>query len=70
MVNGRVCLALGSIYIAKDTMTLTERILMNEPLLDLIVVENCQGDGRLADSSGLNESDWDEVLGEINHLLD
>jgi len=34
------------------------------------VVENGQGDGRLADSTGTDEGDWNKVLGEINYLLD
>ena len=47
-----------------------ESTVVSEPLLDPVVVENGQGNGRLADSSGTNESDWDKVLGEIDYLLD
>ena len=47
-----------------------ESTVVSEPLLDPVVVENGQGNGRLADSSGTNEGDWNEVLGEIDDLLD
>jgi len=43
---------------------------MAKPLPDPIVVENGQGDGGLSDSASTDESDWDEVLGEIDYLLD
>ena len=43
---------------------------MAKPLLDPIVVEDGQGDRRLADSASTNEGDWSEVLSEINDLLD
>ena len=41
-----------------------------KPLLDPIVVENGQGDGRLADSASTDEGDWNGLLSEINELLD
>ena len=34
------------------------------------MVENGEGDGGLADSTRANESDWNEVFGEIDYLLD
>ena len=43
---------------------------MTKPLLDPIVVENRQGDGRLADPASADESDRSKVLGEIDYLLD
>ena len=43
---------------------------MPKPLLDPIVVENGQGDGRLADSASTNEGDRNELLSEIDYLLD
>ena len=46
-----------------------ESTVVSEPLLDPVVVENGQGNGRLADSSSTNEGDWDEVLGETSYLL-
>jgi len=39
-------------------------------LLDPIVVENGQGDRRLADSAGTDESDWNKLLSKIDYLLD
>jgi len=39
-------------------------------LLDLIVVENGQGGGRLANSASTNKSDWSKVLSEIDYLRD
>ena len=47
-----------------------EPAVIAKPLLDPVVVENGQGDGCLPDSSGTNESDWNEVLDEIDYLLD
>ena len=47
-----------------------ESTVIAKPLLDPIVVEDGQGDGCLADSAGTNESDWSEVLSEIDYLLD
>ena len=41
-----------------------------KPLFNPIMVEDGQGDGCLADSAGTNESDWNEVLGKIDYLLD
>ena len=55
----------GGELIATDEPTV-----VTKPLLDPIVVEDGQGDGRLADSSGTNEGDWNEVLGETGYLLD
>ena len=53
-----------------ELVATNESAVMAKPLLDSIVVENGQGDGRLADSPGTNESDWNKVLGEIDYLLD
>ena len=47
-----------------------ESMVVAKPLLDLIVVENGHGDGCLPNSSGTNEGDWNEVLGETSYLLD
>ena len=43
---------------------------MAKPLLDPIVVENDQGDGRLADSASTNQSDWNKLLSEIDYPVD
>jgi len=39
-------------------------------LFDATIVEDGQSGGCLASSAGTNESDWDEVLSEIDDLLD
>ena len=54
----------------RELIAANESTVMTKPLLDSIVVENCQGDRRLADSASTNESDWNKVLNEIDHLLD
>jgi len=51
-------------------VTTDEATIVAKPLLDPIVVEDGQGDRRLADSASTNEGDWSEVLSEINDLLD
>ena len=43
---------------------------MAKPPLDPIIVENGKGDGRLANPPSADESDWSEVLGEIDYVLD
>ena len=47
-----------------------EPAVVSKPLLDPVVVENGQGNGCLPDSSGTDESDRNEVFGEIDDLLD
>ena len=41
-----------------------------KPLLDSIVVEDRQGDRGLADSASTDQSDWSQLLGQIDNLLD
>jgi len=53
-----------------EFITADEPTVVAKPLFDPIVMENSQGDRGLADSARANESDWDEVLGEIDNLLD
>ena len=43
---------------------------MTKPPLDPVMVEDRQGDGRLANSSRADESDLSKVLGEIDYLVD
>ena len=43
---------------------------MTKPLLDPVVVEDGQGDRGLADPASTDESDWSELLGQIDYLLD
>ena len=47
-----------------------EQTVIAKPPLDSIVVENSQGNRGLADSASADESDWNEVLGEIDYLPD
>jgi len=47
-----------------------EATLITKPFLDPSVVENSQGDRGLADSPRADESNRNEVLGEIDYLLD
>ena len=55
----------GGELVATDESTVVAK-----PLLDPVVVENGQGNGCLPDSSGTDESDRNEVLGEVKYLLD
>ena len=41
-----------------------------KPTFDAIVVEDGQGDGRLANPASTNQSNWREMFSEINNLLD
>ena len=47
-----------------------EATIVSKPLLDPIIVENGQGDRRLADSAGTGKCDWINVLNEIDYFLD
>ena len=47
-----------------------EPAVMPEPLLDSIMVEDCQGDRGFPDPTGADESDRTKVFGEIDCLLD
>ena len=53
-----------------ELVTTDEPTVVAKSLFDAIVMEHSQSDRRLANSSGTNESNWDEVLGEIDDLLD
>jgi len=43
---------------------------MAKSLLDPVMMEDSQGDGGLSDPASTDESDWDEVLSEIDYLFD
>ena len=47
-----------------------ESTVIAKPLLDPIVMKNGEGNGGLADSARTNESNWGEILSEIDYLLD
>ena len=55
----------GGELIATDESTIVAK-----PLFDSIVVEDSEGDGCLSNPARADESDWNEVLGEIDYLLD
>ena len=55
----------GGELVAPDKSTV-----MSKPLLDSIVVEDSQGDRGLADPASTDQSDWCELLGQIDNLLD
>ena len=47
-----------------------EPTVVAKSVLDPVMMENSQGNGRLPDSASADESDWSEVLGETDDLLD
>ena len=47
-----------------------EPTVVAKSLLDPVVVENSQGNGRLPDPASADESDRSEVLGETDDLID
>ena len=57
--------ARGWELIATDESTVDAK-----PLLDAIMVEDRQSNGRFPDSPYTDESDWSEIFGETKDLLD
>jgi len=55
---------------SRELIAADESTVVAKPLLNPIVVENSQGNGRLADPASTDESDWVKVLNEIDCLLD
>ena len=53
-----------------ELITPDKSTVMTKPLLDSIVVEDRQGDRGLADPASTDQSDWCELLGQIDYLLD
>jgi len=53
-----------------ELVTANEPTVLTEPPLDAFVVENSQGDRRLPNPAGTDESDWSEMFCEANDLLD
>ena len=53
-----------------ELVTSNEPAILAEPLLDAIMMEDSQGDGRLADSAGTNQSDRSEVFDKPKDPLD
>jgi hypothetical protein len=53
-----------------ESITTDEATIVTESLLDPIVMEDCESDGCLPDSTGTNESDRREVFRQTDDLLD
>ena len=54
----------------RELVATDESTFVAESLLDLIVVEDGQGDAGLPDPSSTDQSDWAEALSEIDQLPD
>ena len=54
----------------RELVTSNKPTVLAEPLLDAIVMEGSQSDGRLANPACTNESDWSESFYQGNDLLD
>jgi len=53
-----------------ELVTTDESTVATESLSDAIVMEDSKSDGRLADSTDTNESDWCEVFCQSDDLFD
>ena len=53
----------------RELVTADKSTIVSEPLLDAIVVKDGQSDGCLPNPSWTDESEWCEVLGELDDLL-
>ena len=53
-----------------ELITADEPTVVAKPLFDANVMEDGQDDGRLANPTGADESDWHEMLCEIDDILD
>ena len=54
----------------RELVAADEPTVVAKPPLDTIMVENGKCNRGFADSAGTNESDWNQVLCEIDYLLD
>jgi hypothetical protein len=54
----------------RELVTSDEPTILPEPLLDAIVVEDGQSDGRLANPASTNQSDRSEIFHQGDDLLD
>ena len=54
----------------RELVATDESTVVSEPFPNAIVVEDGQSDGRFPDSPCADESDWGEVFGETNEILD
>ena len=57
--------ARGGELVAADEPTV-----VSEPLLDAVLMEDGQSDGRFSDPPWTDECDWSEVFNEADDLLD
>jgi hypothetical protein len=54
----------------RELVAAYEATVITKHLLDAIVVQGFQGDGRLAHSTDADQSDWREGFGETDHRFD
>ena len=54
----------------REFVAANEPTVVAKPPLDPIIVENSQGDGRLANPPSAGENDRSKAFDEINYLLD
>jgi len=54
----------------KELIATDESTVVTKPLLDAVVVQNGQSDGRLADSASTDKSNWGEIFRETDNPLD
>jgi len=54
----------------REFFAMNESTIVTKPPLDPIVVENCQGDGCLANPASADEGDRSKILDEFDYLLD
>ena len=54
---------------SRELITTDKSTVVAKPLLDSIMVENGQGDGRLANHASADESDRSKVLSETDYFL-
>jgi len=53
-----------------ELVTPDKSTVMTKPLLDPVMVEDSQGDRGLADPASTDQSDWSQLLGQIDYLVD
>jgi len=54
----------------KELIATDKSTVVTKPLLDAVVVQDGQSDGRLADPASTDESNWGEIFRETDDLLD
>ena len=54
----------------RELVATDETTIISKPFLDVIVVEDGQGNGRLPDPPWTDKSDWGQVFCKADYLLD